>query len=40
MSNDEMKDEEMICALTADEHVALLRGLRELPETMPPRDVG
>lgn len=39
MSNDEMKDEEMICALTADEHVALQRGLRELPETMPPRDV-
>ena len=39
MSNDEMKDEEMICALTADEHVALQRGLQELPETMPPRDV-
>ena len=38
MSNDK-KDEEMICALTADEHVALQRGLRELPETMPPRDV-
>jgi hypothetical protein len=43
MSNDEqdsrMKDEEMICALTADEHVALQQGLRSLPETMPPRDV-
>ncbi len=29
----------MICALTADEHVALQKGLRELPDTMPPRDV-
>jgi hypothetical protein len=38
MSNDK-KDEEMICALTADEHVILQRGLRRLPETMPPRDV-
>ena len=38
MSNDK-KDEEMICALTADEHVALHRGLRELPDTMPPRHV-
>ena len=38
MSNDR-KEEEMICALTADEHVALQRGLRQLPETMPPRDV-
>ena len=38
MSNDE-KDEEMICALTADEHSALRRRLNELPETMPPRDV-
>ena len=38
MSSDE-KDEEMICALTADEHVALQRGLRALPETMPPRHV-
>jgi hypothetical protein len=38
MSNDE-KGEEMICALTADEHVALKRGLKGLPETMPPRDV-
>jgi len=33
------KDEEMICALTADEQVTLHAGLRELPETMPPRDV-
>jgi hypothetical protein len=38
MSNDG-KEEEMICALTADEHVALQEGLRALPETMPPRDV-
>ena len=38
MSNDQ-KEEEMICALTADEHVALQEGLRGLPETMPPRDV-
>ena len=38
MSSDR-KDEEMICALTADEHVALKRGLGRLPETMPPRDV-
>ena len=38
MSNDE-KEEEMICALTADEHVALQEGLRSLPDTMPPRDV-
>lgn len=33
------KDEEMICALTADEHVALEEGLRSLPDTMPPRHV-
>jgi len=33
------KDEEMICALTADEHTALLRGLKGLPDTMPPRIV-
>ena len=33
------KDEEMICALTADEHDALRQGLRGLPETMPPRAV-
>ncbi len=38
MSSDE-KDPEMICALTADEHVALQRGLRSLPLTMPPRKV-
>jgi len=38
MSNDR-KEEEMICALTADEHVALQEGLRALPETMPPRSV-
>ncbi len=35
----EVKDEEMICALTADEHTALQTGLNELAETMPPRDV-
>ena len=35
MSSDS-KDEEMICALTADEHGELQRGLRRLPETMPP----
>lgn len=34
-----MKDEEMICALTADEHVTLRTGLSELAETMPPREV-
>lgn len=48
MSNDEKglgkedlgkEDNEMICALTADEHAVLQRGLRGLPETMPPRDV-
>lgn len=33
------KDEEMICALTADEHLALRRGLQELADTMPPRRV-
>ncbi len=38
MSSDE-KDEEMICALTADEYAVLKKGLDELPETMPPRDV-
>ena len=38
MSQDE-KDEEMICALTAGERDVLLRGLNELPETMPPRAV-
>jgi len=35
----ETKDEEMICGLTADEHVALQRELNELPESMPPRIV-
>jgi hypothetical protein len=38
MSSDR-KDEEMICALTADEYGALQEGLRRLPETMPPRAV-
>jgi hypothetical protein len=38
MSGDQ-KDEEMICALTADEYNALRTGLRELPGTMPPRAV-
>ncbi len=38
MSSNE-KDEEMICALAAEEHAALQKGLRALPETMPPRDV-
>ena len=38
MSSDR-KDEEMICALTADEYAVLQKGLDELPETMPPRDV-
>jgi len=33
------KEEEMICALTADEYNALNTGLRELPDTMPPRAV-
>ncbi len=38
MSSDQ-KDEEMICALTADEHDALQQGLRGLTDTMPPRAV-
>jgi hypothetical protein len=38
MSGDR-KDEEMICALTADEYRALQRGLGELADTMPPRAV-
>jgi hypothetical protein len=38
MSN-ERKDEEMICALTADERDVLQRGLAALPETSPPRVV-
>lgn len=33
------KDKEMICGLTADEHVVLRRELNVLPETMPPRVV-
>ena len=33
------KEEEMICALTADESVALRAGLGALPDTMPPRVV-
>ncbi len=43
MSNDrkdsDKEDNQMICALTAEESVALRDGLRSLPETMPPRDV-
>jgi len=35
----DVKDEEMICGLTADERDALRDGLRGLPETMPPRAV-
>ena len=38
MSN-EKKDDEMICALTADEHAALKSGLDALPDTPPPREV-
>ena len=38
MSSDE-KEDEMICALTADDYSALQKGLRELPDTMPPRAV-
>ena len=33
------KEDEMICALTADEHIALRAGLNALPDTMPPREV-
>lgn len=33
------KDEEMICGLTMDERDELLRGLNDLPDTMPPRIV-
>ena len=33
------KEDEMICALTADERVALQAGLNALPATMPPRAV-
>jgi len=35
----DVKDEEMICALTADERDALRAGLLGLPDTMPPRAV-
>lgn len=35
----ETKDEEMICALTADERGVLLRGLDEIMDTVPPRIV-
>ncbi len=35
----DVKDEEMICGLTADERDALRQGLLGLPETMPPRAV-
>ena len=38
MSSDR-KEKEMICALTADEYAALQNGLKELPDTMPPRKV-
>lgn len=37
--NTDDKDEDMICALTADEHAMLKRRLRALPETPPPRAV-
>ncbi len=33
------KEDEMICALTADEYAALQNGLRELTDTVPPRAV-
>jgi hypothetical protein len=32
----ETRKHEMICGLTADERVALSRGLAALPDTMPP----
>ena len=35
----DVKDEEMICGLTADEHDALRHQLHGLPDTMPPRAV-
>ena len=38
MVSDE-REEEMICALTADEHEVLRRELKGLPDTMPPRAV-
>ena len=33
------KEDEMICALTAEEYTSLQRQLRALPDTMPPRAV-
>ena len=33
------KEDEMICALTADEQLALRAGLNALPDTPPPREV-
>ena len=33
------KEDEMICALTAEEYAALRSGLKALPDTMPPREV-
>jgi hypothetical protein len=33
------KEDEMICALTAEEHTALRVGLGALPDTTPPREV-
>ena len=36
---DRETEEEMICGLTADERELLRAGLRELPQTMPPRAV-
>lgn len=39
MQDRDKKDNRMICALTADEMTALQKGLRELADTMPPRDV-
>ena len=35
----DVKDEEMICALTTDQRDALRQGLLRLPDTMPPRAV-
>lgn len=39
MADDAREEDEMICALTADERDLLRRRLRELPDTMPPRAV-
>ena len=35
----EQEEDEMICGLTVDERDVLLRGLNDLPDTMPPRIV-